>query len=591
MIINRSNRLPQAVFARSLALSAVALLLVFALAHASSEDESSSGGDAYVQVRMGSSLWETLIENGVNPTLWKDVFQYNKQNNPAFSRIRAANAIPRGTVIFIPGDRDFKPAPSTGASRPTIRDTVSFLNGVAFVEIGAGGRRHVNEIVERFCVPSGVSDSREKSLIQRNAVNDLKDLYQRMGREFSYRDNTFFIPLYLLAEHQTAMRRRFDSILNEPSSFVPRDSLLPVNPDDIVHVAREGEDYHSLAKLYAGSAEVFPERYPYRGSPREHLNYMSQHIRHYNLNQPLWPGRKYFIPAWLPDGRYYDLTPEITLTRRADDRLYYSNGLEVSLEHRVTRKNNYVRNRETYYIPFQRRMSDGSPAYPDMILWHRTGLEPEVEQLLRARGRSQFSLRYIYRTAVTNYYIDENGRCFLVVDPELNARDHAGAPLDFRCLWEGQTRISDISIGIEVEGWFQGDLTREQLDTALKLQQMLRSRWIIPAERVLDHRKVACRRGPNLMLVRGRKADGLSAVDRLALDIRRVLDADILRGLVDPNLDDLQSRQADSLDYWYQVEFDPDLVETAEIAGWRLDDGSWRRPSAVQAGDVFPSSN
>ena len=576
-----------------------AVCLLVSLAYASTEAESVSGGDGYISVRMGASLWETLIENGVNPTLWKDVFQYNRETNPAFSRIRKANAIPRGTTIYIPIDRDVKPAPperelgpaasrSVSKNRPAIRDTVSFLNGIAFAEINAGGRRHINEIVAHFCVPAGISDPRQKSLIARNAVSDLKDLYRRMGRELAYRDQTFFIPLYLLAEHQVATRQNLNLVLNEHAAYLPRDSIFPVNPDDIVHMAKEGEDYEVLAKLYAGSIKSFPQRYPYRSSPREHLGYMAQIIRHYNLNQPLWPGEKYLIPEWLQDGRYYDQAPQVELDRRSASRLYYSNGLEVSLEYRVTRKKSYWKSREQYYIPFQRRLPDGKPAYPDMILWHRTGLEPEVEEILRTRGKKHFSLRYIHRTAVANYYIDESGECFQVVDPEKNARDHAGAPFDFRCLWEGQTNISDVSIGVEVEGWFLGGLSPQQLATARKLQEMLRSRWIIPVERVLDHRKVACRRGPDRKLLRGRKADGLNASDRMALGIVKVLDADVLRRLVDPNLDEIQGRQSDNLDYWYNVELDPDLVETAELIGWRLDAGSWRRPAPEQAGEVFP---
>jgi len=277
----------------------------------------------------------------------------------------------------------------------------------------------------------------------------------------------------------------------------------------------------------------------------------------------------------------------VKLIRRTKKALYYANGLKVSLAYHVTRRKSYWRRREKYLPPLKRLLADGTPAYPDMIIWHRTGLEPEVEQLLREKGKKHFSLRYIYRMAVTNYYIDENGLCFLIVDPEKNPRDHSGNPCDFRCFWNGQTHVSDISIGIEIESGFYGDLSRRQLETARKLQEVIRARFIIPDERVLDHRKVACRKGPGPRLVRGRKADGLSPSDRLALNIAPTLDPDVLRGIVDPNLNIIQHRQADSTDYWYRVPIDPDLETSARKVGWFFAEGSWQPPFQTHRREVY----
>jgi len=566
------------------------------------QDSGDSGEQGPAQIKMGASLWETLIENGVNPAQWKEIFQYNKAHNPAFRRIRTAKAIPRGTVILLPGEggarasaaapartgkRKAAPVPS---GRIAVRDTVTFLDGLQFLEIDAGGRRHVNEIIARYCVPAGMTDSRARALLERSVVSDLKDLYHRMDREFAYRDRTFYLPLYLLAENHKSLENRIESAFTDPARFVPRDSLPGLDPSDLAHVAAAGETYRGLARKYAGDPQAFPERYPFRRDPEDHLGYMAQLIRHYNGNQPLWPGQRYYIPSWLPQGRYYDSIPEVILTTRTRDKLVYSNGLTVYLDNHVTRKKTYRQRREKYYPPLERKLADGSPAYPDMLLWHRTGLEPEIEEILRSRGKQHFSLRYIFRTAVANYYIDENGQCYLIVDPEKNARDNAGSPYDYRCFWDGEANVSDVSIGVEVEGWFQGDLSAAQLETALRLKQMLRSRWIIPESRVLDHRKVACRRGPDLRLERGRKADGLSRSDRLALGIQPVLDPDVLRGVVDPNLDGIQARQTDSLDYWFKVELDPDLEETAGRVGWRLQEGRWLRPGAPGAADSFPAT-
>ncbi|MBN2290469.1 MAG: N-acetylmuramoyl-L-alanine amidase, partial [Candidatus Glassbacteria bacterium] len=241
--------------------------------------------------------------------------------------------------------------------------------------------------------------------------------------------------------------------------------------------------------------------------------------------------------------------------------------------------------------PLERKFDNGQSAYPDMILWHRTGLEPEIEELLRSKGREHFSVRYIYRSAVANYYIDEKGECFLIVDPEKNPRDHAGFPHDYRCFWNGQPRVSDVSIGIEVESGFTGNFTAAQLAACRKLQEVLRGRFIIADHRILDHRKVACRRGRGPALLRGRKADGLTSYERRALGIVPVLDPDVLRGLVDPNLDTIQQRYTDSEDYWYRVAPDPDLEKTARLVGWRLENGLWLRPEpAGNLQQAVPSS-
>jgi hypothetical protein len=559
--------------------------------------EEASGGQEQNQVRMGASLWETLIENDVNPAQWKEIFQYNKANNPAFKRIRSAKSIPRGTVILLPPEggaapraKPTKTSQAAAPGRPTVRDTLSFLDGILFLDIDAGGRRHVNEIIKRFCIPAGIKDSRARDLIQRSVISDLRDLYHRMDREFSSRDQTFLIPLYLLAENHKSIKSRLEAAFTDPALFVPRDSLFPVYPGDMLHTAAEGETYRSLARKYVPDPSVFPERYPYHNDRESHLGYMAQIIRHYNGNQPLWPGQRYYVPFWLAQGRYYDSIPEVRIISRDKKKLVYSNGLEVSLEYHVTRTKAYRQRRERYYPPLERRLPDGGRAYPDMLLWHRTGLEPDAEQLLRLKGRQHFSLRYIYRTSVANYYIDESGLCFLVTDPEKNARDHAGSPHDYRCFWDGQANISDVSLSVEVEGWFLGDLSASQHETMRRLQEMVRSRWIIPMQRVLDHRKVACRRGPDLRLERGRKADGLSASDRLALSIPPILDPDVLRGLVNPNLDGIQARQADSLDYWCGVPLDPDLEESARLTGWRPDNGRWLRPGVPLPDDAFPAS-
>ena len=100
---------------------------------------------------------------------------------------------------------------------------------------------------------------------------------------------------------------------------------------------------------------------------------------------------------------------------------------------------------------------------------------------------------------------------------------------------------------------------------------------------------MACRRGPDLTLLRGRKADGLTAYERRVLDINPILDPDVLRGLVDPNLDIIQQRRQDSEDYWYNVEMDRDQQESARMVGWRHENGIWLRPGTEKQ-QTIPAS-
>lgn len=540
----------------------------------------------YFTTRMGSSLWETLIDQGINPTLWKFVFEYNRTYNPAFARITSAKRIPRNTVIYIPYDRNdtsVRTYSRTG-SRPgkaTVQDTVALDSGLLLLEVKAGRGQRLNDVIKQFCIPTWMKNNGNSNTLLRNVRSDIRDIYRRIGRQLNYRDRSFLIPMHLLSERFEAFQRKYETIYGSPEGYVSRDSMLEVPVNDIRHVAAEGESYRSVAKLYLGNADIFPKSYPYRKSHFDHISYMVQHIRHYNLNQQFWPGKVYYIPEYLLEGRYYGQNPEVKLERKTKKALYYKNGLKISLAYHVTRRKAYWKRRQKYLTPLRRQFTDGTPAYPDMIIWHRTGLEPEVEEVLRSKGRKQFSIRYIYRMAATNYYIDESGNCFLIVDPEKNPRDHAGHGIDFRCFWNGLQRVSDVSVGIEIEGGFLSVLSRKQLETARKLQEVIRGRFIIPDERVLDHKKVACRRGPDLRLLRGRKADGLTASDRVVIGVKPVLDPDVLRGIVEPNLNDIMMRQADSTDYWYKVEIDPDLEESARRAGWQLSSGLWLSPHIV----------
>ncbi len=560
-------------------------LLLCDVSRAADSDNDNTTGDQYFTARMGGSLWNTLIDNGVDPTQWRAVFEFNRDYNPAFSRITSANRIPRGVTIYIPletgSDAPLRRRQRVRPKSSVVLDTVQFFGDQPFLRIKAGRGQNLGSVVRQFCMPGGTGDRRRHANMVRTIVSDIRDIYRRTGEGYSYRAATFHIPLYLTEQYYDSLRSRLKLIETSAGHYAPRERYYPVDENDIRHTAARGESYADLAERYLAPASQWPKTYVFHGDQKRHLRYLAQQIRHYNMNQPLWPGKVYYLPAYLLDGRYFNSNPPVALRKKTKRKLVYDNGLEILLSHHVTRRKAYYRRRLKYLPPLKRQFDNGKPAFPDMIIWHRTGIEPEVEKILREKKRSQFSLNYIYRKAVTNFYIDELGKCFLIVDPDKNPRDHSGNPDDYRCFWNGLNRVSDVSIGIEIEAWFTSELTADQLQTARKLQQVLRSSYIIPDERVLDHKKVATRRGPGGILVRGRKADGLTGSDRAVIGIEPVLDPDVLRGLVSPNLDDIALRRADSTDFWFEVELDPDLLSSARLAGWKLSGRFWSAPAAA----------
>ncbi len=569
------------------------LLLADGLPAADSDNENTTG-DQYFTARMGGSLWDTLIDNGVDPTQWRNVFAFNRDHNPAFSRIKSANRIPRGVTIYIPLESDSDiPLKRRQKVRPkssVVQDTVLFFGDQPFLRIKAGRGQNLGSVISQYCMPDGIKDKRLRSNMVRNIASDIRDIYRRAGAAYSYRSAIFHLPLYLTEQYYDSLTGRLDLLEQSIDHYVVRSEYYPVDENDIRHTAAAGESYADLVDRYVAPASEWPKAYAFHGDQKQHIRYLAQQIRHYNMNQPLWLGKVYHVPAYLLGGRYAKSNPPVGLKKKTKQKLIYDNGLEVLLSHHVTRRKTYYRRRLKHLPPLKRQFDSGQSAYPDMILWHRTGVEPEVEKALRKKKRSHFSLNYIYRMAVTNFYIDELGNCYLIVDPDKNSRDHSGNPADYRCFWNGVNRVSDVSIGIEIEAWFTSQLTAAQLETARKLQQVLRSSYIIPDERVLDHKKVATRRGPDGVLVRGRKADGLTVSDRAAIGIEPVLDPDVLRGLVRPNLDDIALRRADSTDFWFNVELDPDLLTTIRLSRQGTDESTDTVRAPVPASVPIPSS-
>ncbi|HLA38400.1 MAG TPA: hypothetical protein VJ417_00305, partial [Candidatus Glassbacteria bacterium] len=194
----------------------ILLLAAFSI-HAAGNEAADEGG--YYTVVMGASLWETLIDNGVNPTLWKEIFQFNRENNPAFRRISNANRIPRGTPVYIPleGGEAAPAAPGpSGRGRAAIADTVRLMGGIPFLKISSPGRLHVDDVIRQFCIPAKVTGKRERANLLRSLRADIRDTYRLAGLAFSYRDRTFYIPVHYTAHQYEALGKRLSALYGSP---------------------------------------------------------------------------------------------------------------------------------------------------------------------------------------------------------------------------------------------------------------------------------------------------------------------------------------------------------------------------------------
>ncbi len=120
-------------------------------------------------------------------------------------------------------------------------------------------------------------------------------------------------------------------------------------------------------------------------------------------------------------------------------------------------------------------------------------------------GEEKGSLNKLVRYGEAHYFVCDSGQVYRIIDKSKIAR-HTG-----RSMWEGRTTIDNYSIGIEVCGYHNRDITPAQADAVRELLRQLKSLYDIPDERVLTHSMVAYGR-PNRFHNdnhRGRKRCGM----------------------------------------------------------------------------------
>lgn len=146
-------------------------------------------------------------------------------------------------------------------------------------------------------------------------------------------------------------------------------------------------------------------------------------------------------------------------------------------------------------------------------------------------GPNQGSLGKIHDNGEAHFVVDTSGRIYRTIEDKRLAL-HAG-----RSMWDGHQNIDNYSIGIEVVGYYNKDITQAQCRSLKDLIDSLQARYNIPDNKILTHSMVAYG-APNTWhkkAHRGRKRCGMlfardSVRYKIGLDKKATSDPDVKAG-------------------------------------------------------------
>ncbi|MFH1964679.1 MAG: peptidoglycan recognition family protein, partial [Acidobacteriota bacterium] len=146
-------------------------------------------------------------------------------------------------------------------------------------------------------------------------------------------------------------------------------------------------------------------------------------------------------------------------------------------------------------------------------------------------GRESGSFDKIWKRGEAHYFVNEKGVVYRIIQ-KTKIATHAG-----RSMWEGYGPVDNYSIGIEMVGYHNKDVTPAQYTALKELLRQLKSTYKIPDERVVTHSMVAYGR-PNRFHPyqhRGRKRCGMifardDVRERLGLTAKPEIDKDVQAG-------------------------------------------------------------
>ncbi|HBJ74859.1 MAG TPA: hypothetical protein DDY86_04930 [Syntrophaceae bacterium] len=161
---------------------------------------------------------------------------------------------------------------------------------------------------------------------------------------------------------------------------------------------------------------------------------------------------------------------------------------------------------------------------------HKRPFRPDTRYIIlhTTEGALEGSLRKVRRYGEAHYFVTPAGEVYRIIDRRKIAK-HAG-----RSMWEGQSTLDDYSIGIEVVGFHNRDITTSQYTALRELLRQLKSLYRIKDKNILTHSMVAYGR-PNRFHPnkhRGRKKCGMIFAHpgvrrRLGLSIGPARDPDV----------------------------------------------------------------
>lgn len=172
------------------------------------------------------------------------------------------------------------------------------------------------------------------------------------------------------------------------------------------------------------------------------------------------------------------------------------------------------------------------------IIIHSTegSLPSSLRTLSRGKVRRR---RYVSRGGHAHYLVAKKGTVYRILDPKYRA-NHAGVSM-----WNGLDRLSDHSLGIELEGYHNVPFTDRQYRSLKELLRILQKRFRVRDRDVLEHYRIAYSR-PNRFhkkRLRGRKRDpGIDNFDRRRAGLTDAYpqDPDVVAGRIGADPDAIQ---------------------------------------------------
>ena len=130
------------------------------------------------------------------------------------------------------------------------------------------------------------------------------------------------------------------------------------------------------------------------------------------------------------------------------------------------------------------------------IIVHTSECDLRTTLKIVSKGK-QDDFKWVSRGGHTHYVIARDGQTYRILDEKFRAH-HAG-----RSMWNGERNLNRISVGIELVGYHNGDITARQYQSLGQLIEILKNRYRLEDRAVLTHSQVAYKSG--LLNRRGRK--------------------------------------------------------------------------------------